>query len=338
MRIKSKALACAAVLSLAATACAGQAPDREAAGLAEEEGGLSLRLGHVYEPAHPSETCGVETVNNKLDESGNSLSIASFPAEQLGTEDELLEQVANGSLELSIAGPSFLSAYLEDAGVFDAAYAFDDVDHFERTVNGPIGERIWQRLREKSGLRVLSTWYYGARHVTANQPIREPRDLAGLKLRAPSNPINIANTKAMGGSATPMALGEVYLGLQQGVIDGQENPIPTIDTNKFAEVQDYVSLTEHVYQGTSVVIGEDTFQGLEPAQRQALTNAVEDAADRVRQCVERQERETLAEWRDSGAIEVVDDVDTDAFTDRVSQSLPDAMPWGELYEQIRAEG
>lgn len=341
MRIPSKALACVAVLSLAATACAGQAPDREAAGL-EKSGSagdsVSLRLGHVYDPEHPNETCGTESVAKKLDDGGSGITVASHPAGQLGTEEELLEQVANGSLELSIAGPSFLAAYHEPAGVLDAAYAFQDVDHFERTVNGEIGAKIWRGLREEAGLRVLGTWYYGARHVTANKPVRAPEDLAGLKLRAPNNPINIANTKAMGGTAAPMALGEVYLGLQQGVIDGQENPIPTIETNKFAEVQKSVSLTGHVFQGTAVVIGEETFQGLEPAQQKALTDAVAEAGDRVRKCIEDDEQKTLSEWRDSGAIEVVDDVDVNAFADRANRQLPGMFSWGELYRRIRAEG
>lgn len=341
MRVPSRAIMAVAVLPLVVTACAGESPDPGAAAI--DDGGdsgdsVALRFGHVYDPEHPNQTCGAEPLAAQLAEDGSGLDVEVFPAAQLGTEEEMLEQVSSGSLELSIAGPSFLGVWHEQAAVFDAAYALRDVDQFEDVVNGEIGQQVWDDLREASGLRVLGSWYYGTRHITADKPVRAPEDLAGVKLRVPNAPLYMSNTEAMGGTATPVALGEAYLGLQQGVIDAQENPIPTIETMKFHEVQDYLSLTGHIVQGTMVVIGEETFQGLTPDQQEALSEVVTGLAGDVRDCVETQEQEVLEEWRESDAIEVVDDVDLDAFRTQTRDSLPDQFSWGQLYREIQDEG
>lgn len=350
MRSPRFAIVAVTALALTTTACAGETPDVEggAAGDAGEQSAApgddaaattTLRLGHVYDPQHPDEVCGTQRVDEILAESGSGLSVESFPAAQLGSEEEMLEQVVDGSLDMSIAGPSFLGVWHEPAAVFDAAYLFRDVDHFQATVDGEVGQQVWDELQEASGLQVLSSWYYGTRHITANKEIREPADLAGVKLRVPNAPLYLANTSAMGGTATPVALSEVYLGLQQGVVDAQENPLPTIDTFRFQEVQDYLNLTGHIVQGTMVVIGEQTMAALEPEQQEALTDAVTQASEEVRACVEEQEQALLAEWQESGVIEVVDDVDVDAFSTAARETLPAEYPaWGELYQSIQAEG
>lgn len=342
MRRPGLGIACAAALALTATGCAGEAPEIDA-GAGDGTGAAAptqtLRFGHVYDPEHPNETCGAQRLDEILSEGDSGLSVESFPSAQLGSEEEMLEQVADGSLDMSIAGPSFLGVWHEPAAVFDAAYLFDSVDHFEQTVNGEIGQQVWEGLRESSGLQVLGSWYYGTRHITANKEIRSPEDLEGVKLRVPNAPLYLANTAAMGGTATPVALSEVYLALQQGVVDAQENPIPTIATNNFQEVQDYLNMTGHIIQGTMVVIGEETLDGLEPEQQEALTDAVSQLNDEVRECIETQEQEILDEWRESGVIEVIDDVDRETFAARAREMLPEQYPaWGGLYEQIQDEG
>lgn len=341
MRKPRFGIACVAALALTATGCAGESPDTRAG--TEGDGAAAptqtLRFGHVYDPEHPNETCGAQRLSEILSEGDSGLAIESFPSAQLGSEEEMLEQVADGSLEMSIAGPSFLGVWHEPAAVFDAAYLFSSVDHFEDTVNGETGDQVWEGLRENSGLQVLGSWYYGTRHITSNTPIRTPADLEGVKLRVPNAPLYLANTSAMGGTATPVALSEVYLGLQQGVVDAQENPLPTIATNNFQEVQDYLNLTGHIIQGTMVVIGEQTMQGLEPEQQEALGDAVTQLNDEVRGCIEEQEQSLLEEWRDSGVIEIVEDVDREEFASQVGATLPDLYPvWADLYRQIQSEG
>lgn len=343
---KNLGLAAFAVLGLALASCAGQAPTQPAPAGSDEPaasqpagGGdaRELRLGHIYDPQHPNERCAIPALNKSLE--GSGLTIVSYPSATLGGEEELLEQVADGSLELSIAGPSFLGVWDARAAVFDAAYLFSDVDHFDRTLNGDVGQQVWGDLEEASGLHVLRTWYYGTRHVTSNKPINTPDDMAGVKIRVPNAPLYLANTKAMGGTATPMALAEVYLSLQQGAIDAQENPIPTIDSMKFQEVQDYINLTGHIIQGVMLMVSSDTLAALPADQQEALRQASVDAGEAVMDCIVEGEESILDDWRAAGVIEINDQVDKDAFRERAVEMLPAEYPeWADLYREIQSQG
>lgn len=293
-----------------------------------------LRLAHVYEATHPVETCGVETLKTELE--GSGITVESYPAAQLGSEAESLEQVAGGGLDMAVAGPSFLGVWHEPAAVLDGAYLFEDVDHFVETIEGPVMQEVYDEMEEQTGIKSLSGWYYGTRHVTANKPISAPEDLEGVKIRTPDAPLYLTNIDIMGGTATPMALGEVYLALQQGVIDAQENPIPTISTAKFNEVQDYISLTGHMIQGVNIVTNSSLYDSLEEEQQTALDDAMTVAAGEVRECVETQEQEILAQWQEEGGIEVHEDVDRETFAQRASEMLPGEVPWGDLYNDIQA--
>lgn len=291
-----------------------------------------LRLAHVYEASHPVEECGVATLKEELQ--GSGIKVDSFPSAQLGNEAESLEQVANGSVDIAIAGTSFLGVWHKPAEVLDAAYLIEDADHFVETVEGETMAGVFDDLYDSAGIKVLSSWYYGTRHVTANTEISEPEDLRGLKIRTPNAPLYLTNTKAMGGTATPMALDEVYLALQQGVIDAQENPVPTIATAKLDEVQEYINLTGHMVQGVHVTTGRGLYEGLSEEQKTSLESAVKAAAENTRQCVEEQEQTVLEEWKNSDGIKVNEEVNKEAFAG-ATEDVMLQQPWGDLYQQIK---
>ena len=327
-------LSLAAVAALSLAGCGLSEP--VAPGDASDSGDSKvLRLAHVYEASHPMETCGVTALNRELEDSG--ISIESFPSGQLGSEAESLEQVALGGLDLAIAGPSFLGVWHDEAAVLDGAYLFDSVDHFAETIAGPTMAKIYDEMSEETGIKVLSGWYYGTRHVTSNKEINGPDDMNGVKIRTPDAPLYLTNTKVMGGTATPMALGEVYLALQQGVIDAQENPIPTISTAKFNEVQDFINITGHMIQGVNIVTNTALFEVLSSEQQSALEDAMAIAAAEVRVCVETQEQDILADWKADGSITVNEDVDRDAFAKRAREMLPNEVTWGDLYKDIQSD-
>lgn len=335
MRTRKLSLAAATVTSTSLvllTGCVGdEAPQENVEDVSE--GGNELRFAHVYDPDHPVESCGVPAMNEALE--GSGLQISSYPAGQLGNEQELLEQVQSGSLDLAIAGPSFLGVWEENAEVFDAAYLFEDVDHFQETVDGPIAEEIWNDLRENTGLDVQASWYYGTRQVTSNMEVNTSEDLSDTTFRSSEAPLYQTLTEILGGSPTPMALGEVYLGLQQGTIDAQENPIPTIASYSFQEVQDYLNLTNHVIQGVMVVGNEETLSALSEEEQQAVREASEQASVEVRECIEDQEQSLVDEWAESGEIEINDDVDVDHFRERAIERIPDEFAWGDIYLEIQ---
>lgn len=326
------ALAAATIMTLGLSACVGNEAPEQATTSAPEDA-VELRLSHVYEPSHPVQTCGVPSLNGALE--GSGVFINAFPAAQLGSEAESLEQVVAGSLELAVAGPSFLGVWEPNVALFDAPYLFRDVDDFVETLDGPVADEIFASLKEESGLDVLGTWYYGTRHVTSKEPVSTSADLAGKKLRTPDAPLYLTMADIMGGAATPMALSEAYLGLQQGTIDAQENPIPTIASQRFYEVQDYLNLTGHIIQGVMFVGSDASLSALSDEQRAALQEAMVDASAAVRECIEDEEASFVEEWREAGTMQINDDVDVEHFRQRALEMIPDSFEWGDLYLEIR---
>lgn len=314
----------AVMLSTASTAAWAQSPE-------------VVRFGNHYEPAHPNNSCGANFMADAIASANVGIDLSVFPAAQLGTAPQMIEQLAIGELEMAMGSPADLGAWSADMSVLDAAYAFDDFEQILEFLETPEAEQLFDGVLQTANTRIIGVWLYGTRHMTANVPLRSPEDLDGLRIRAPDAPIMLANVEAMGGRATPMAFGEVYLGLQQGVIDAQENPLPSIETMKFNEVQDYLMLTGHQVATTLIMVSEPFWQGLTEEQRDALQNAAMTAADPVRACIEEQEQEILARWKESGEMTVVDDLDLDAFRDRSVDffSNESRFPWAPIYQALR---
>lgn len=331
--IRSAVVGGAAVLLL--TGCVGGQVDKpvaNAGGSEADSDARVLRLAHTYEPSHPFEVCGVKAMQEAL--SGSGLQIESYPSSQLGSESEALEQVASGSLDATFAGAAFLGTYYEDAAVLDAPYLFDDVDAFFANIDSEPIQKIWDALEKKTSLAVQSSWYFGTRQVSANKPVREPADLAGIKLRTPDAPLYITGISDMGGTATPMALDEVYTSLQQGAIDGQEAPIPNFDTMGLAEVQDYVSLTNHIIQASNIVTSTKVIGSFSDDERAAWEAALDAGKEAAQTCVLDGEKEIVEKWAEDGTVQVVDDVDNAAFAEAVRSKLPSQVTFGEVYTKI----
>ena len=186
-------------------------------------------------------------------------------------------------------------------------------------------------------MHTLGAWSAGMREFTANEPIREPGDLDGLRMRFPNSPQFLMNAKALGADATEVAYEELFLALQQGTVDGQENPITNIAASSLQDVQDYISMSDHQANSNLVIIGGDSWSGLSSEQQDALAAAVEAAEEQVPECVAEDEEATIAEWEESGDLEVVDDVDVEAFRSQADDYLRDNFDEEQLavYEGIR---
>lgn len=247
----------------------------------------------------------------------------------LGTQRQLQEQVQLGTIE-AVGTGSDLPEMEAKFGVFDFPFLFKDRGHVVRVLDGDVGRKLGAALVRSRGVRVLAYGEIGFRQITNRvRPVLRPADLQGLKIRVPSNRIRIAAFKALGAAATPIPYKELYTALQQGVVDGQENPVFSISALSLWEVQKYVSLTNHVFTPAYLLVNERWWQGLAAEHRQLLQRAAQEAAVWQRATLAMAEDELLAKLKGRGMQ--VDTPSLDAF---VQATRP---VWSEFEERIGKE-
>lgn len=298
---------------------------------------LRLKLAHVYEVSAPTHAYGTAHLAERLRQATSDLDVTVYPAAQLGSEAELLEQLVAGELDLAISGPSFLAMWHPPLGVLDAAFASRDLDHMLETARGADMAPHWDELRKQYDVRVLDTWAYGSRHITSNIPIRHPDDLNGFRLRMPGASVWQASGAALGASPMPISFGEVYLALQQGIADGQENPVPVIKAMGFQEVQKCLNLTGHIQSSVQILMNERVWQRMTADQQNALLKTVQDLGKDVYRGTVEDEQRLIEEWRRDGTMQIVEDVDVDAFRKRAREFFSSGYAFSELYNQITSE-
>ncbi|MDB4439529.1 DctP family TRAP transporter solute-binding subunit [Planctomicrobium sp.] len=298
---------------------------------------LRLKMAHVYEVSAPTHSYGTAHLAERLQKITDDLDVTVYPAAQLGSEAELLEQLVAGELDLAISGPSFLAMWHPPLGVLDAAFASRDLDHMLETARGEEMAPHWEELRVRYGVRVLDTWAYGSRHITSNVPIRHPDDLEGFRLRLPGARIWQASGEALGASPMPISFAEVYLALQQGIADGQENPVPVIKAMGFHEVQKCLNVTGHIQSSVQILMNERAWQRLSPEQQTHLMNAVQELGKEVNAGTIKDEIRLIEEWRNDGTMQIVEDVDVDAFRKRAREHFSTGYAFSELYNRITSE-
>jgi len=298
---------------------------------------LRLKMAHVYEVSAPTHAYGAAHLAERLQQAGSDLQVTVYPAAQLGSEAELLEQLVAGELDIAISGPSFLAMWHPPLGVLDAAYASRDLDQMLETANGQQMAPHWEELLRQYDVRVLDTWAYGSRHITSNKPIRNPDDLRDFRLRMPGAAIWQASGAALGASPIPISFAEVYLALQQGIAHGQENPVPVIKAKGFQEVQKYLNLSGHIQSSIQILMNERTWKRMTAEQQAALINVVQDLGQDVRRGLVEDEQRLIDEWRKDGTMQIVDDVDVDAFRKRAREHFSKGFAFSELYNEITAD-
>lgn len=281
---------------------------------------VELTLAHSYQDGQPQVDCGANVIKEEAEAAGVGLTIEIFGASQLGGDADRIQSVIAGDIDIDIQGASALSAVYAPMSVVDGAFVFDDSDHLYNYFTSDASEPLRQGFEDETGVHILGAWNTGARQFTANVPIRTPDDLAGLRMRFPPSPQFLMNAAAMGAEAVEVSFEELYLALQQGTVDGQENPITNIDAINLDEVQDYISLSSHQLSSNLVIVS-DVWNELSTEQQDALTAAVEEAMVQEPQCAADAEEELLAGWREGGTMEVVEDVDRDAFRELVEPYL-----------------
>ncbi len=282
---------------------------------------VTLRLAHSYADDQPQAACGAQVIADGVAAADVGLAIDIFGNSQLGGDAERIESVIAGDIDIDIQGSSALAAAYAPVGVVDGVFVFDDADHLRRFFQDEASQPLKDGFLAETGVQILGAWAAGARQFTANVPIRTPDDLQGLRMRFPPSPQFLMNAAAMGAEAVEVPYEELYLALQQGIADGQENPVVNIVAKSLDEVQDVISLSAHQQSSNLVVMNDAKWQSLSEEQQAALQAAIDEAMVKVPACDAEATEAQLEEWRETGAMEVVEDVDQVAFREKAEPYL-----------------
>ncbi|GAB3090886.1 TRAP transporter substrate-binding protein [Aestuariicella hydrocarbonica] len=298
------------------------------------EAATVLRLAHGMPADHPVNKA-MEVMGDRLRElSGATMQIEIYPNGQLGSERDLLELLQIGSLAMTKVSASPLESFVPAYKIFSIPYVFRDHQHFWRMLESPLGRELLLSS-EPARLRGLGFYDAGSRSFYASKPIRSPEDLEGMKIRVQKSMTSVEMVKRLGGAATPIAWGELYTALQQGVVDGAENNIPSFYLSKHYEVSPYLSLDEHTYVPDVLLIGLPTWNSLTPQQQAWLQQAADDSITYQRQLWEQKTQQSLEALQANG-IKVITP-DKEPFRQRVlpMHQAYNNTPMGDLMDAIK---
>ncbi len=254
-----------------------------------------LKFAHVYEVSEPYHTEAVWAAGEVAKRTNNKYAMEVFPASSLGNEPTINQALPLGTIDIIYTGVAFAGSTYKPIAISNAPYMFKNFDHWQAYAGSPLFQELAAGYDKASGNKIVALTYYGARHTTANKAINTPADMKGMKLRVPQAPLYLMYAKAVGANATPIAFAEVYLALQQGTVDGQENPLPTIQAKKFYEVQSHINLTSHIFESLVTVIGGPLWNKLSEQERVAFTDIFREAAAKATAQI-RDSEQKLPDW------------------------------------------
>lgn len=273
---------------------------------------IVFQAGYENHPGEPVDE-GMKKWAELLEEkSGGSMKMELFPSSQLGSKTDLIDQMHAGSPIITLADGAFYADQgVPDFGITFAPFLFDDWDQAWKLTESDWYAEQTQKLHDKGLVLLSSKWKYGDRHTLINKQIDGVEGLKGMKIRVPNNVIQIKGFEALGATPTPMALGDVYTSLQQGTIDGLENPIPVLANGKFHEVAKYLILDGHVRNFTTWLTGASTFDALTDEQKEILKSTGDEAGLFNNDLVDQATETDLQTMKDGGVT--VLDLDPEEF-------------------------
>ncbi|WP_134678726.1 sialic acid TRAP transporter substrate-binding protein SiaP [Paracoccus ravus] len=296
----------------------------------------ALKWAHVYETSEPFHTESVWAAEEIAKRTDGRYKIDVFPASQLGKESDINQGLKLGTVDIIISGSSFASRDYKPIGVTYYPYIFRDPSHLIAYTKSDVFKKLAQGYEDATGNHITAVTYYGTRHTTANKDIKACADMNGLKIRVPDVPAYLAMPRACGANTTPIAFAEVYLALQNGTVEAQENPLTTIEAKKFYEVQKNIALTGHIVDHLNTVVSKQLWSSLSDEDKQIFTEVMLEAAERGTKIVEEREAALVEKFKGMGIG--VTEVDKADFEKTVLENvkLEDFGYVKEDWEAIRA--
>ena len=293
----------------------------------------TLRMGHDQPEAHGYQEVGVYLDKRLKEELGDEWSVTIFPGAQLGNEMAMLDSVIAGNLDMSIAATANASTFIPELGLFSVSYVFEDVDHFRRVLNDPdFNAMLDEVIASKDlGIRRLASFTAGVRNVyNAEKPIATLDDLQAMKMRVMASPVESKVWGELGTLPVAIPFGDVYTGMQTGLVQAAENAAAVYASNKHYEVAPYYSLTGHQWLIANLYISDQTYDALSDDAKQALATIGEELTDHIIDYVVASDAEFVERMVAEFGVQV-NEVDTAAFVERL------AATQDEVAEQLGAE-
>ena len=279
-----------------------------------------LKWAHVYETSEPYHTESVWAAEEIKKRTAGKFEIQVFPASSLGKETDINQGLQLGTVDMIISGPSFAARSYPRIGIAYYPFIFRDGEHLLAYSKSDVFKEIIDGFRAKTGIQILSYTYYGARHTTANKAFTDCAGMKGIKIRVPDVPAYRATPEACGANPTPIAFAEVYLALQNGTVDAQENPLTTIEAKKFYEVQKHIMLTGHIVDGLTTQVAPHVWNKLSDGEKKIFTDVALEAAARASAMIKKREGELVDEFKKKGLG--VHSVNRQSFVDAVLKVKP----------------
>jgi TRAP-type transport system periplasmic protein len=291
-----------------------------ALGAAAQAGAAELKLGYSLAPTSHYGVGATAMAEDLARRTNGTWTIKQFPANALGGEREMVEGAQIGTVDLVVTSTGPVGNFVPDTLVTDVPFLFRDLKHAHAVLDGPIGRRILDEF-PKHGLIALAWGENGFRNLTnSKRPVRTPADAKGLKVRTMENQVHMTAFRTIGVLPTPMAFPELFTALQQGTVDGQENPIGVILSAKFPQVQKYLTLTQHVYSPALIILSPAVWEKLNAEEKAAFKEAAKVGAAAMRRKAAEDAQNGVEELRKQG-MEVVTDLDRKAFEEALKPAF-----------------
>lgn len=309
-------------------ACAIMAGALGLSGIASAQ--TKLKWAHVYETSEPFHKYSVWAADEIKKRTNGKYDIQVFPASSLGKEADINQGLTLGTVDIVLTGASFAGNSYKPLAITYFPFIFRDAEHQLKYAKSDVFRELAKGYDDKTGNHITALNYYGARHVTSSaaKPVSKPEDMKGLKIRVPDAPAYLAFPKSLGANATPIAFAEVYLALQSGTVDAQENPLPTIEAKKFYEVQKNISLTGHIVDSLLTVVSGQLWGKLSADEKKIFGDVMQEAAEKTGREIIASEARLVDEFKKKGNNVIV--VDKNAFREAV---LKNTKPTDHGYRQ-----
>lgn len=272
---------------------------------------ITLGISQPQAITHPQGKF-VERVKERVEiETNGMIKIAHYPSDQLGSADEVYRQTVEGSNAIFIGDFTQSAQYVEELAVFNLPYIFNSPEHMEKVLTSDIAQTLYDKLEEVNGLKVLMPIYFGDRVMsTKGIEARTPADLKGVRIRCPQGTVSVDSISSLGCTPVPMALSEVYMALQTGAVDGQENPLQTFVNNKFYEVQDTIILTNHTIGFSAIIVNSAIWNTIPEEYQELIIQIMEEEAITLKQEIIDTTASLRAECEEKGVRFITPDFDT----------------------------